>query len=81
MSLVSLEFNSQKVSQQVSDNPLTILRNPEWRRKDAEGALLINPDDAARLNLGTGSRALPASGAVLLVLNHSTGTLILLNDC
>jgi anaerobic selenocysteine-containing dehydrogenase len=35
----------------------TIIRNPEWRRKDAEGALYINPDDAARLNLGEGSTA------------------------
>ena len=35
----------------------TIIRNPEWRRKDAEGALFINPDDAARLNLGSGSTA------------------------
>ena len=35
----------------------TILRNPEWRRKDPEGALLINPEDAARLNLGEGSSA------------------------
>ena len=35
----------------------TILRNPEWRRKDTEGALFINPEDAARLNLGEGSSA------------------------
>ena len=35
----------------------TIIRNPEWRRKDPEGALYINPDDAARLNLGEGSTA------------------------
>ena len=35
----------------------TIIRNPDWRRKDAEGALFINPDDAARLNLGDGSNA------------------------
>ena len=35
----------------------TILRNPEWRRKDPEGALFINPEDAARLNLGEGSSA------------------------
>ena len=35
----------------------TILRNPAWRRKDKEGALYINPDDAARLNLGDGSNA------------------------
>ena len=35
----------------------TILRNPEWRRKDPQGALFINPEDAARLNLGEGSAA------------------------
>lgn len=35
----------------------TILRNPEWRRKDPQGALSINPEDAARLNLGEGSSA------------------------
>ena len=35
----------------------TIIRNPDWRRKDPEGALCVNPDDAARLNLGDGSRA------------------------
>jgi len=35
----------------------TIIRNPAWRRKDYEGALYINPEDAARLNLGSGSAA------------------------
>lgn len=35
----------------------TIFRNPAWRRKDADGAMYINPDDAARLNLGDGSNA------------------------
>ena len=35
----------------------TIMRNPEWRRKDTQGALYINPEDAARLNLGDGSTA------------------------
>ncbi len=35
----------------------TIMRNPEWRRKDPHGALHINPEDAARLNLGEGSTA------------------------
>ena len=35
----------------------TIIRDPDWRRKDREGALYINPGDAARLNLGTGSTA------------------------
>ena len=36
----------------------TIVRDPEWRRKDREGALLIHPEDAARLNLGEGSTAM-----------------------
>lgn len=35
----------------------TIVRDPEWRKKDAQGALHMHPDDAARLNLGTGSLA------------------------
>ena len=35
----------------------TIIRDPSWRRKDYDGALYINPDDAARLNLGDGSSA------------------------
>ena len=51
----------------------TIIRNPEWRRKDGQGALYINPDDAARLNLGEGSTARIATqtGAldVLVALN------------
>ena len=51
----------------------TIIRNPEWRRKDVEGALFINPDDAARLNLGEGSTARIATRAgaldVLVELN------------
>ena len=33
------------------------MRNPAWRRKDPDGALYINPEDAARLNLGEGSTA------------------------
>ncbi len=41
----------------------TIVRDPEWRRKDAEGALLIHPEDAARLNLGSGSTATVTSQA------------------
>jgi len=35
----------------------TIFRNPEWRKKDAGGALRINPQDATRLGLRDGSRA------------------------
>jgi anaerobic selenocysteine-containing dehydrogenase len=47
----------------------TILRDPEWRKKDYEGALHINPDDAARLNLGEGSIArITTRGGALDVL-------------
>jgi anaerobic selenocysteine-containing dehydrogenase len=35
----------------------TIYRDPSWRRKDAHGALRMNPDDAARLGIGDGGRA------------------------
>jgi len=32
----------------------TIIRDPSWRKKDAGGALRINPDDAAALGVATG---------------------------
>jgi len=32
----------------------TIIRDPDWRKKDAGGALRINPDDAAELGVVTG---------------------------
>ncbi|MGY1944372.1 molybdopterin-dependent oxidoreductase [Nocardia asiatica] len=35
----------------------TIFRDDTWRRRDPEGALRINPDDAARLGLATGDHA------------------------
>src|SRR6185369_7696759 len=34
----------------------TIFRNPGWRKKDAEGALRMSPDDAATLGVGDGGR-------------------------
>jgi anaerobic selenocysteine-containing dehydrogenase len=34
----------------------TIIRNPEWRKKDAGGALRMSPADAAELGLTTGDR-------------------------
>jgi anaerobic selenocysteine-containing dehydrogenase len=34
----------------------TIIRDPDWRKRDAEGALRINPDDAATLGVATGER-------------------------
>jgi anaerobic selenocysteine-containing dehydrogenase len=35
----------------------TIIRDPEWRKRDAEGALRISPADATQLGLATGGRA------------------------
>lgn len=35
----------------------TIMRNPEWRKKDAGGALSINPEDAKNLGVTDGGRA------------------------
>ncbi len=35
----------------------TIVRNPEWRRKDRSGALRMNPEDAGRLGIADGDRA------------------------
>ena len=34
----------------------TIFRSAEWRKKDPEGSLRINPDDAARLGVQSGDR-------------------------
>jgi anaerobic selenocysteine-containing dehydrogenase len=34
----------------------TIIRNPEWRRKDRAGALRMNPDDARRIGVADGGR-------------------------
>jgi len=36
----------------------TIFRNPDWRRKDREGALHLNPADAQRLGVATGDHVL-----------------------
>ncbi|WP_084510281.1 molybdopterin-dependent oxidoreductase [Nocardia lijiangensis] len=35
----------------------TIFRDDSWRRRDPDGALRMNPEDAARLGLATGDRA------------------------
>jgi len=35
----------------------TIFRDPAWRKRDAQGALRLSPQDAARLGLETGARA------------------------
>jgi formate dehydrogenase len=34
----------------------TIIRNPDWRRKDRHGALCMSPDDARRLGVASGDR-------------------------
>lgn len=34
----------------------TIIRNPEWRRKDARGALRMSPDDAKQFGVESGDR-------------------------
>jgi hypothetical protein len=34
----------------------TIIRNPEWRRKDKSGALRMNPDDARRVGVEDGGK-------------------------
>lgn len=51
----------------------TIIRNPEWRRKDREGALRIHPDDAAGLGLADGERArlTTARGSAVVVVELS----------
>ena len=35
----------------------TIVRNPAWRKKGAEGALTLSTEDAERLGLASGARA------------------------
>jgi len=44
----------------------TIIRNPDWRKRDRDGALRISAEDAARLGLDSGGRAIvtTAAGAV-----------------
>ena len=34
----------------------TIIRNPEWRKKDRDGALRMHPDDAKRVGVADGGR-------------------------
>jgi len=35
----------------------TIIRDPAWRKRDADGALRMSPQDAARIGVHTGGRA------------------------
>ncbi|MEM6703932.1 MAG: molybdopterin-dependent oxidoreductase [Acidobacteriota bacterium] len=51
----------------------TIYRDPTWRRKDAEGALRIAPEDAERLELQTGdvARVTTQAGSAEVVVEVS----------
>jgi len=51
----------------------TIVRDPDWKRKDRAGTLRINPNDARRLNLGDGAtaRVTTASGIAEAVVEIS----------
>ncbi|MBI5104491.1 MAG: molybdopterin-dependent oxidoreductase [Solirubrobacterales bacterium] len=40
-----------------SGSAMTLMRDPEWRKRDAEGALRMSPADAASLGLADGDRA------------------------
>ena len=60
-----------------SDLPMqdsnTIIRDPAWRKKDAGGALRINPDDAAALRVVSGEpvRLTTKRDSVLVVVEVS----------
>lgn len=51
----------------------TIFRDPEWRRRDPDGALRINADDASRLGLESGhaARVTTARGATTALVEVS----------
>ncbi len=51
----------------------TIIRNPEWRKKDAGGALSINPQDAEHIGVADGKRARLTTrrGSVEVLVNVS----------
>ncbi len=51
----------------------TLYRDPTWRKKDAAGALRINPADAARLGLadGAGARVTTKRGSVAVTVELS----------
>jgi anaerobic selenocysteine-containing dehydrogenase len=53
-------------------NANTVLRDPAWRRGDADGALRIHPEDARRLGLADGARASceSARGAIAVTVEH-----------
>jgi formate dehydrogenase len=43
--------------ERLSSTANKIIRDPEWRKRDGEGALRVSPADAERLGLETGGRA------------------------
>jgi NAD(P)-dependent dehydrogenase (short-subunit alcohol dehydrogenase family) len=51
----------------------TIIRNPDWRKKDAGGALNINPEDAKSIGVADGNRArlTTRGGSVEVLVNVS----------
>jgi anaerobic selenocysteine-containing dehydrogenase len=51
----------------------TIMRNPDWRKKDAGGALSINPEDARSIGVADGNRAKLTTrrGSVEVLVNVS----------
>jgi len=51
----------------------TIMRDPTWRKKDAEGALRINPEDALRLGIASGDavRLTTRRGSAVTVVDVS----------
>ncbi len=51
----------------------TIIRNPDWRRKDAGGALNLNPEDAKNIGVADGKRARLTTrrGSVEVLVNVS----------
>jgi len=50
----------------------TIIRNPDWRRRDTGGALRVHPKDAAPLGIGDGDRAtlITAGGQAEVLIAH-----------
>ncbi|MEM9192111.1 MAG: molybdopterin dinucleotide binding domain-containing protein, partial [Myxococcota bacterium] len=51
----------------------TIVRDPNWRRKDADGSLRVNPSDAAALGVATGDslRLSTARGSAVVTVEVS----------
>lgn len=53
----------------------TIFRNPEWRKKDAAGALRMSPDDAVALGVADGGRVR------ITTKRGSAEAIVEVNDC